>query len=162
MIPVTVNSFWLCLLSLTLQVEVPYKPSDEFRIELDYKFKPRPLANTSSLEMNETWREYDRRQSGGDPLPFLTIKMKLLKLSEEEVKIQCKDNLGKIRLARKADLEKEYLLELGYTDDMKDRVTAHEYIITFNSSEKKGVHRIVLLVELDGTFLINGTRRGKF
>ena len=159
------TSFFLSLLSLIpliLQIQSPYKPFEEFKIELDYKFKPRPVSGRSAIEMNETRKDYDRRVAGGDPLPFLTIRLTLLRLSEGEVRMRCMDNMGKIRLAKKSELDKEYRLEMGYTDDIKDRITAHEYTIHFNSDDKKEVSRIVLLIDQDGTFMVNGIKRGKF
>lgn len=152
----------LVLLGFVPQKEVPYKPSGEFQIEVEYKFKQRPLVdNSASINFDETRKDHDRKQSSA-VLPYLIINLKLLKLSEEEVKIRGVDNMGDVRLTKKAELDKQYKLDLGFTDDMKDKVTANEYTILFLSSDKKKHSRIILFVGEDGTFLVNGEKRGKF
>lgn len=155
-------SFTLVLLPFLFQKEVPYKPFSEFQIEVEYKFRQRPLVDKSaSIEFEETRKEHDRRQSLA-LLPYLVINLKVLKLSGEEVRIRGVDNMGDVRLTKKAELDRFYKLDLGFTDDVKDRVTAHEYTINFLSSERKEQSRIHLFVGEDGTFLVNGEKRGKF
>jgi hypothetical protein len=53
-------------------------------------------------------------------------------------------------------------LVIGYTDDVKDRVTPHEYILTFLSEDKTPLSRIVIFIDEDGTFAVNGEKRGRF
>lgn len=150
------------LMSFLPQAVAPYKPDTEFKIELDYKFKARPMADNSSIDINESRADRDRKNSGGNPLPYLIIHFSLLQLGEEEVRIRCTDNFDKNRLLRKAELNKKYVIEVGFTDDAKDRVTPHEYIINMLSADKREVSRIVLLIEQDGSFFVNGGKRGKF
>jgi len=50
---------------------------------------------------------------------------------------------------------------MGYTDDIKGRVTEHEYTVYFLSKDKKPVSRIVIYFQEDGTFLVNGEKRGR-
>ncbi len=152
----------LSALTLLLQQQVPYKASEEFKIELEYKFKPRPMTENSYIDLTETQREKERRTSGGNPLPYLILHISFQKLSDKEIKFRCIDNNKKNKLSKKAELDRAYTLDLGFTDDMKDRVTPHEFTITFVSADKEETSRIVLLVEQDGTFLVNGMRRGKF
>lgn len=156
------SSLFLVLLAFVQQKEVPYKPFNEFQIEVEYKFKQRPLKdNAASVDFEETRKDHDRKQSSA-VLPYLVINLKLLKLSVEEVKIRCVDNMGDVRLTKKAELARQYKLDLGFTDDMKDKVTANEYTILFLSSDRKESSRIRLFVGEDGTFLVNGEKRGKF
>lgn len=152
----------LGLLGFVPQTEVPYKPSGEFQIEVEYKFKQRPLVdNSASVNFDETRKDHDRKQTSA-LLPYLVLKLKLLKLSEEEVRIKGVDNMGDVRITKKAELDRMYKLDLGFTDDMKDKVTANEYTILFMSLERKEHSRIHLFVGEDGTFLVNGEKRGKF
>jgi hypothetical protein len=53
-------------------------------------------------------------------------------------------------------------LDMGFTDDMIDRVHAHEYTLTFIDANKLPVNRIVINVAEDGSFFVNGEKRGKF
>jgi hypothetical protein len=152
----------LPLLGLFLQTEVPFKASDEFKVELEYKFKPRPVADNSFIDLTETVNERDKRISGGNPLPYLIVHMTFQKLAETEKRIRCFDNNKKNRFSRKVELEKVYTLDLGFTDDMKDRVTPYMFTFVLMSADKEDTSQIILLVEADGTFLINDVKRGKF
>ena len=51
---------------------------------------------------------------------------------------------------------------MGFTDDVKAHVSPYEISIIFASKEKKEISRIHLLIQEDGTFLVNGEKRGKF
>lgn len=152
----------LAVLTLLLQTGVPYKASEEFKIELEYKFKPRPMTDNSYIDLTETQRDKERRTSGGNPLPYLILHISFQQLSDKEVRVRCIDNNKKNKLSRKAEVNREYKLDLGFTDDMKDRVTPHEFTLTLQSDDKDDTSRITMLIERDGTFLVNGLRRGKF
>ena len=86
----------------------------------------------------------------------------MLKLSAEEVKVRITNNLG-IRIAtRKVEEGTVVPIEVGFTDDAKDRVSAHQYLLTFLSPKRAETSKIVIEIEKDGTFLVNGQKRGKF
>jgi hypothetical protein len=53
-------------------------------------------------------------------------------------------------------------LDIGYTDDVKDRLVASQYTITFLGEEKNQISRIVIFIDKDGTFFVNDEIRGKF
>ncbi|HET9486931.1 MAG TPA: hypothetical protein VFO54_05835, partial [Chryseosolibacter sp.] len=63
---------------------------------------------------------------------------------------------------KKIDLNSILVMDLGFTDDMKDRVTPHEYTLTFVSEEKVPLEVILIKVDEDGSFFVNGEKRGKF
>ncbi len=140
----------------------PLKAAEEFKLELEYKFKQRPAAENSFIDLTETEREKEKRTTGTTPLPYLIIHLSFPKLSEQEVRIRCSDNNKKNRLSKKAEVGKIYSLDLGFTEDMKDRMTAYEYTFYLMDDDKKETSRIVLNVEADGTFTVNGVKRGKF
>lgn len=144
------------------QTEIPYKPNDEFKLDLDYKFKQRPAPDISTFQFNESREEHDKREHGSGPLPYLIINFKLLKLSEDEVRVRAVNNTGDVIVTKKAAVGTSFKIDLGFTTDMKDKITSHEYTIFFLSSKKKAVSRIHLVVTDDGAFLVNGEQRGKF
>jgi len=150
------------LLFLVQDPQLPQKASDEYKVELEYKFKARPSADNSYIDLTETVTEKEQRAGGGNPLPYLIIHISFQKLSEKEVRIRCTDNNKKNKMSRKIELNKPYKLDLGYTDDMKDRVTAYEYTFVLMDSDRNDTSQILLKVEQDGTFLVNGIKRGKF
>jgi hypothetical protein len=147
---------WVGIISLVLfQDQVPYKSNDEFDLKLDLQFKQRPRS--------ETKVEFDRRTlpAGGMNAPYLYLNLKVLKVVPEEVRIKVLKNNAETLLARKFDPDLVVKLDLGFTDDIKDRVTAYQYLITFLSKEKSVLSKIEIFFETDGTYLVNGEKRGK-
>jgi hypothetical protein len=157
----TMKFLSLCFISVFLLQEVPYKPKEEFEVKLNYQFKQRPTASTSAVYLDETQREKERRTSS-DVLPYLILNVKLLKLSEEEVRIKVINNLSSRVINKKISPDMVLPLDVGFTADMKDRVSPHEYILTFLSPKRSELSKVVIFVEEDGTFLVNGEKRGKF
>ena len=143
------------ILTFLFQDDAPYKSNDEFELKLDLQFKQRPKS--------ETKVEFDRRTlpTGGMNAPYLYLSLKVLKVTPEEVRIKVLKNNTQTLLARKFDPNVVLKLDLGFTDDIKDRVTAHQYLITFLSKEKSVLSRIEIFFETDGTYLVNGEKRGK-
>lgn len=141
--------------------DIPFKPKEEFEIKLNYQFKQRPRADINAVYMDETRRERDKRNSS-DVLPYLVLNVRMLKLSEEEVRIRLENNLDS-RVVNKKVTEGMILpIDIGFTADVKDRTTAHEYKLTFLSPKKSNVSKVIIFVDEDGTFLVNGEKRGKF
>lgn len=160
-------SLFLFVLASLVQNEVPYKPSEEFKLELDYKFKQRTSdagsttsSSSSTVDIAETVSEHNKKRGG--PLPYLVVNLKLLKLAEGEVKVRIVNGSGKLVYNKKADISTVYKIDLGFTDDVKDWVTPHEYNIYLLSPEKKELSRIHMFVQKDGEFFVNNEKRGKF
>lgn len=157
------NLLYFLLLMLPQEPVVPHKAAEEYKLELEYKFKKRPGTDNAFIDLTETVAEKERRTTGNTtPLPYLVIHLSYLKLSEQETRFRCIDNNKKNRMSKKAELNKVYTLDLGFTEDMKDRVNAYEYVFTLMDDDRKDISSIVLRVEEDGTFLVNGVRKGKF
>lgn len=157
----TIISFLFFLASPGLfQEAVPYKPKDEFQIEVKFDLRQKPLADRSTINFEETIAEQNKHSSA--LLPYLIVNVKFLKFRPEEVRVKAFKSDGTLLNNKKA---KEGLLveiDLGYTDDVKDHVSANEYRIYTYSEEKKEVFLIHLKVENDGTFKVNGEPNGKF
>jgi hypothetical protein len=86
----------------------------------------------------------------------------VLKLPEEKMRIRISKNIDDRPIHKKVDTQSVIQLNLGFTDDMKDRVTAYEYTISFVSAEKIAINKILITVDKDGSFFVNGEKRGKF
>lgn len=149
------------LTSFLFLQEIPLKPKEEFEIKLDYQFKNRPSQDITSVHYDETKKEHERRTSAA-LLPFLTLNVKMLKLSDAEVKLKISNNLTARTATRKVESGTIIPIVVGFTDDAKDRVSAHHYTLTLMSPEKTDVSKIDILIEEDGTFFVNGEKRGKF
>jgi hypothetical protein len=147
---------WVGIISIFLfQDQAPYKSNDEFELKLDLQFRQRPKS--------ETKVELDHRTlpTSGMNAPYLYLNLKVVKAVPEEVRIKVLKNNSETLLARKFDPNVVVKLDLGFTDDIKDRVTAYQYLITFLSKEKSILSRIEIFFETDGTYLVNGEKRGK-
>lgn len=149
----------LYLLVAVQQYDVPFKPAAEFELKTDHFFR--------RLEPDPTSPQLSRRgeeavvRSGG-PLPFLTVSVQVLKLHPEEERVQLVNNFGEQLFSRKARPGMTIAFEAGYTDDMKDRVKAHQYTLLFMRKDRqKTLSRIVIHVAEDGLLLVNGKKRGE-
>ncbi len=154
-------SHLILILAIFLLQDIPFKPKEEFEIMLDYNFRPRPLADNNTVHLDETPRGFRQRTSEG-VLPYLVLHVKPLALPGEKMRIKISSNRdGKVTMKR-AIVNSQIELDLGFTDDMKDRVTSHEYTLVFLSSDKEPIDKIVISIAEDGSFLVNGEMRGKF
>lgn len=148
-------------ISIFLFQDLPYKPTEEFEIKLDYQFKTRQYRSTTEVHLAETRREHEQRASSA-VLPYLVLNLHLLKLTPEEVRVRIMDNGHKKVYNRKADTGDVIPIVLGFTADVKDRVSAYEYTVYFQSPDKRDVSRILISVDEDGSFFVNGEKRGRF
>jgi hypothetical protein len=155
-------TIWVYLVAFQ-SAPIPLKAADEYKVELKYDFKNRPATDNAFIDLTETVAEKERRTTGNTtPLPYLIVHLTFQKLSDKEVRVRCTDNNLKNRFSKKAEVGKVYTLDLGFTEDMKDRVTAYEFTFYLMDGDKKETSQIYLRVDEDGTFLVNDVRRGKF
>ena len=142
--------------------ELPYKPKEEFDIKLDYQLKQRTFSgNTTLVHIDESRKEYERRTST-DLLPFLALEIKLLKLAPDEMRAKIVNNRKERVFNRKVEQGDVVPLQLGFTDDVKDRVKAHEYTVYIINKDREETSRILISIDEDGTFNVNGEKRGQF
>ncbi len=151
----------LCSFLFSVQDTVTAKPNDEFEVTLEYEFKKRPAQSANEIMLNEANGGFTPVRDAG-PLPYVVMKLKITKASQEEKRLKVfRDN--KIFLNKRGiENGTEVKIDLGFTDDMKDRVSPYEYIFFFLDDKKKEVSKIIIFIEEDGTFLVNGEKRGKF
>ncbi|HTF19196.1 MAG TPA: hypothetical protein VK658_14040 [Chryseolinea sp.] len=139
---------------------VPFKATEEFELKLNFEFKERQRSDPNKVEMNQTRREYERSRGSG-PLPYLFLDFRVLKVEPNEVRVRVIENNSKVVHNKKVDIKTVLKLELGFTDDIKDRVGAYEFTILLLDDDKKPVSRVVIFFQKDGTYLVNGQVRGK-
>lgn len=145
-------------LVFSLFQEVPFKPSDEFEIKVDYELKDRPGADINTIQSGSI-RTVQRTSLG--VLPYLVLHIKMLALPHGKTRIQIATNLDSRPSSKKVSVNSVYELDMGFTVDMIDRVTAHEYTLTFLDENKKPLNRIHISVGEDGSFSVNGQVRGQ-
>jgi len=151
----------LALVLIFTQDQVPpYKLNDEFEIKLNFEFKERTRPDPNKVELDQTRKEYERSRGSG-PLPYLYLNLRILKLVPEEVRVRIIENGSKVVLNKKFDINTVLKLDLGFTDDIKDRVSAYEYTVLFLNNSKEPLSKVVVYFHEDGTYLVNGQVRGK-
>ena len=152
----------ICLLFFFMlqQDQTPFKPREEFEIKLDFEFRDRQTMDANKIEYNQTQKEYARSRATG-PLPYLNLNLKVLKPAPEEVRIRVIENGSKTVFNKKFDMNTVLKLDMGYTDDIKDRVSAYEYTVYYLTADKKPLSKIVIQFDEDGTYFVNGEKRGK-
>ena len=148
---------WICILSaLFWQDPVPYKSNDEFELKLDMQFKKRPPPNLNRVDL-----EKRTLPASGMNAPYLYIDLRVLKPVPEEYRVKVVKNERDLLLSKKFDGSTVIKLDMGFTDDIKDYISPHHYMITFYSKDKNPLSRIEIFFEKDGTYIVNGEKRGK-
>lgn len=147
----------LLFLLIFSQDSIPYKPSDEFEVRLDYQFKMRPAPNQNEFNFDE-----QKRKVSTTPLPYLILELEVIKLADEEERVRGFSNGNQFLNKRGIKSGTTLKIDMGYTTDMKDRVTPHEYILVFYDKKRNESSRIVIFVGKDGAFVVNGEKRGQF
>jgi len=137
--------------------DTPYKANEEFELKLNFEFRQRP-HDPNAYKFNGDGSSIP--QPTGQ-LPYLKVNLKLLKLSAAETRVRVVNHEQQNILSKKAQEGQLLELDLGFTDDLKGRVSSHEYTALLLDSEKKPVSRIVILFQEDGSYLVNGEKRGK-
>ena len=148
---------WICILSaFLLQDPIPYKANDEFELKLDLQFKKRPPPDLNKVDL-----EKRTLPTSGMNGPYLYIDLKVIKPIAEEYRVKVIKNERDLLLSKKFDPSTVIKLDLGFTDDIKDHISPHHYMITFFSKDKDPLSRIEIFFEKDGTYIVNGEKRGK-
>ncbi len=146
---------------ICIQGEAPFKSKEDFEIKFDLSFKQRSSSeDTQTVRLSETRAEEEKR-TNSSPLPYLKLMVKIIHVSPEEVKMKVvKDDKSAI-LNKKTEEGMEFRLELGFTDDIKDRLSGYKHVIQFLSSDKKVLSRILIEFDQEGNYFVNGEKRGK-
>jgi hypothetical protein len=152
------NFFTYFFLGFLFQDQIPYKPSEAFELKMDYIFKERSTVDQEKV----VYREGLVQRKASGPMPYLFIELKILALANDEVRIRVVNSRGNLVFNRKATAGTVIKLDWGYTEDIKDKITTHEFTVFFNDQSKKSVSKILLTILDDGVFMVNEEKRGKF
>jgi hypothetical protein len=138
--------------------DVPYMPKEEFEVKLDYQFKQRPPADPNTIRMNG---KASIPEVNSPLLPYLVLNIAMLNTAGAS-RLHIGSNLSRTISNKKVKEGSVIPVNFGFTNDVKDRVTAHEYTLTLVSEKREEMSKIVLFIDKDGTFLVNGEKRGRF
>lgn len=143
------------------QAEPPFKAKEDFEIKFDLSFKQRSNANdTKTVHLNETRSEHEKRIST-TPLPYLILHVKIINVQPGEVKLKVIKDDGISVLSKKISSGMEFKLALGFTDDIKDRISGYKHVVQFLSPNKKIFSIILIEFDEDGNYIVNGEKRGR-
>ncbi len=150
----------LAVAFLIAQDTIPLKPKEEFEVKLDYQLKNRPPVERNTVELGVQPRSHGRSTSS--VLPYLVLEVKMLALPEAKTRVAITNNASNRPVYKRVTLNSVLELDMGFTADMIDRVKPHEYTITFTDADRNPVNRIVISIDQDGSFFVNGEKRGRF
>ena len=149
------------VLAFSFLQDVPFKDESEFSIDIDYQLKKRPAdKNTMQLTYNQQYNY--NRSSDGEAIPFLGLSITVKKANPDEVKLKVFNNDSFTMHNKKIVEGAKIKFELGYIEDIKSGKEANEFFVHFLNPKKKVVSRIHMIIQEDGTFLVNNEVRGKF
>ena len=137
------------------QLPIPYKDTKFYELKLDYDFKSK--SGTPSSEVYSS----TPTPKNSSVLPFLEVMINLLEIQEGEYRIKVINNFNETVRNQKIAILKPIKISMGFTEDMKDRTSAHQYIILFQNKSRETLWKIELEVMEDGTFLVNKEFHGK-
>jgi hypothetical protein len=147
--------FFLSGSVLVAQDSLPYKPNEEFEAKIDLSFKQRESDDTNTFRFQES----HKKMTMGVPIAFLAINFKVLKVGRE---VKVKVIRGRDEKTSKIKIGTLIKLELGFIEDVKSNEEPMKVILHFINDQKKEVNQVTFEVATDGTFLVNGEKRGKF
>ncbi|MEM6362697.1 MAG: hypothetical protein AAF149_10715 [Bacteroidota bacterium] len=155
------NIFLLLVLFLfeaqaSVQEDVPYEPRDNFGFELDYTFKTRPPPDSEKVYLAE-----NRSVRGSQVLPYLKLRFEFSSFDATYFRYKVENHVGSVIKSRKLKFPDSYVLDMGFSDDVKDRVTPHQYTIYFYNKTKEPISKIAIEVAENGDLLLNGEFHGR-
>src|SRR5690349_15639877 len=103
-----------------IQSEPPLKPIAQFEVITNYDLRKKPETDNTKIVFERS--EEDKR-SNVDLLPFISVTLKVKRWNPDVTHVKVVDQFGKQYLKKKVSDEGIYNFDMGFTDDMKDKVT---------------------------------------
>ena len=156
------NTKWVLALIVILgspettfsQQEISFKAANEYEIKIDLSFRKRDAINGEVFDAGGS-----RIKTKDQAIAFLAMSFKLLK-SNNETRIRIlKGEKGTAKKIKVNEVEK---IEVGFIEDLKFNPEPSLLTLLLMNDQKEGISKIILAIEPDGTFLVNGEKRGKF
>jgi hypothetical protein len=139
-------------------VAVPDRGKDDFQVELKYELRSRPAVAHNTVSLDPTGVKHQKTGM----LPYLLVTVKIFNVKTEEVRFRCEDYTKHVVFNRKLPKAASFVIDMGFIDDIKDGLSSNVYTVYAFSEDKEPLNKVEMRIEKDGTFLVNGERRGKF
>ena len=131
--------------------QLPFKASAEYEAKVDLSFKHKPGQNI------DTFTYTDEKKKTDGPVAYLVIHFKLL-VSNNEVKLRIIQGANsKLEKIKTGEVKK---IEMGFVDDLKEAGTPLQLVLL--DDKKNAISQILISIDKDGTFLMNGEKQGQF
>lgn len=137
------------------QNEIPYRVDSTFKFELDYNFKRKPPPPSDKVTL------VDVPHTSNEVLPYVIVKFTVAEPLKNDHRVKVIDNYGRSVLNRKIRDDLKFDIDMGFAEDLKDRIVPHQYNIFFINQEKNTHSRITLEVTEEGDLLLNSELYGK-
>ncbi len=145
------TGFLLLYPKLIWSQQLPFKASAEYEAKVDLSFKHKPGQDV------DTFRYTDEKKRPDGPVAYLVIHFKLL-VSNKELKLRIiQGATSKLEKIKTGEVNK---IEMGFVDDLKEGGTPLQLLLL--DDKKKAISQILISIDKDGTFLINGEKQGQF
>lgn len=152
------NFIFACLIILP-QDTVYFKTDQDFKVEIDIKYKGR-IQSPNSFAYNNNVSNDRTTRSG--LLPYLKFKITVVKTGENEQRVKVLNDNDASIYKGKIESGSQFDIDVGYLDDIKKIGSPVNYFIYFLSAKKKSLSLVHIRILHDGTFLVNNSVRGKF
>jgi hypothetical protein len=146
----------LAALVLHAQDDVPFMPADQFESKIDMVFKKRESADHSTYTFSDGTQP---KKTTDAPIAFLIINFKLLR-ANGEVKVKVIN--GRSERVSRISVANPMKLEIGFIEDVRNGSEGAERVLLFLNDEKKPIRKVVFKIAEDGSYFVNGEKRGKF
>ena len=139
----------------TYSQEIPFLALADFEFEMDYDFKSKPPPEKDKVNFTE------REVYSASPLPYVKVSFNFVNLPNEAFRVRVINLRGGILKTKKLKNLDILEFDLGFSDDIKDRVEPHAYYIYIENKAKEKLSKIKIFVEEGGDFYLNDELFGK-
>ncbi len=135
--------------------DVPFLPLADFEFELDYDFKSKPPPDKNKVTFTE------KTPYSADLLPYVKVNFSFTNLPEEAFRVRVVNLRGGIVKSKKVKNLDILEFDMGFSDDIKDRVEPHAYYIYIENKTKDYLSKVKIFVDESGDFYLNDEPFGK-
>lgn len=133
----------------TAQINIPFREDSSYRFQLDYNFKSKPLPEKDYVSLRH------EKSNGSEVLPYVKLNFDLLKLQENDYRIKVVDNHNRSVLNKRLKEPLSFTIDMGFSDDLKERIVPYSYSVFFLDEAKKIQSKITIEVSEEGILMLN-------
>lgn len=131
-------------------------PADQFESKIDLIFKKRESSDPSTYTFSDGSQP---KKTTDTPIAFLAINFTLLR-ADGEVKVNVIN--GRSERANKVKVGTPVKIAVGFIEDVKNNGEDVEISLIFSNDLKKPIRKVTFKIGQDGSYFVNGEKRGKF